>query len=142
MSLKYYANDNHCDVKAISEFRAMEERFNSLEDCCRAKFPQNISDCCEAADNGCSLSGNHKFIPVSTSGICNSKIAIPDLMLATDFFQIWMDQICYTKDENLLADWEKAFAKDTLRECCNHNMHYNVELCCENSEGSCQETWY
>ena len=86
MSLKYYANDNICDVKAISEFRAMEERFNSLEDCCRAKFPQNISDCCEAVDNGCSLSGNHKFIPVSTSGICNPKFAIPDLMLATDFF--------------------------------------------------------
>ena len=69
MSLKYYANDNHCDVKAISEFRAMEERFDSLDDCCQAKFPQNISDCCEAAENGCLLSGNYKFIPVSTYGL-------------------------------------------------------------------------
>ena len=85
MSLKYYANDNHCDVKAISEFRAMEERFDSLDDCCQAKFPQNISDCCEAAENGCLLSGNYKFIPVSTYGICHLKFASPDLILTTNF---------------------------------------------------------
>lgn len=53
--------------------------------------------------------------------------------------QNWQDQICYIKDENLLANWEKAFAKTTLRECCEHNMHYDVAACCEGSEGGCDE---
>ena len=65
MSLKFYAVDDHCGAKAMSEFRAMEERFDSLDECCRKKFPQSVSDCCEAGDNGCSLSGSLKFIPVS-----------------------------------------------------------------------------
>ena len=65
MALKYYADDKHCGAKAKSTFRALEERFDSLDECCRAKFPLHISDCCEAGGNGCALSGNIKFIPVS-----------------------------------------------------------------------------
>ena len=66
MTPKFYVIDGHCDSKSMSEFRAMEERFDSLDDCCRTKFPQNISDCCKAGGNNCILSGNLKFIPVST----------------------------------------------------------------------------
>ena len=66
MALKYYADIGHCNTKATSMFRALEDRFDSLDECCRAKFPQSVSDCCEAGD-GCSLSGNLKFIPVSPS---------------------------------------------------------------------------
>lgn len=65
MSAKFYAAGNHCDSKAMSEFQAMEERFDSLDDCCRAKFSQRVSDCCESHGDGCSLSGKLKFIPVS-----------------------------------------------------------------------------
>lgn len=65
MSLKFYAVENHCDSKAMSKFRAMEERFDSLDECCRAKFPQSIADCCSVREGECSLSGNLKFIPVS-----------------------------------------------------------------------------
>lgn len=65
MELKYYSVDNHCDAKAISSFWASEDRFDSLEECCQTKFPQSVSDCCNAGENGCSLSGNHKYIPVS-----------------------------------------------------------------------------
>ena len=139
MLLKFYALDNYCAAKAMSEFRATEERFGSLDECCRSKFPQSVSDCCEAGDNGCSLSGIFKFIPVSISSVC----LIPILMLADKvilaFYRLkkWQDQICYTKDENLLADWERAFAKTTLRECCEHNMHYDVGSCCDKSEGGC-----
>ena len=66
MLLKFYAVDDHCGTKAMSEFRAMEERFDSLDDCCRVKFPQSVSDCCETGDGGCSLSGSMKYIPVSS----------------------------------------------------------------------------
>ena len=51
--------------------------------------------------------------------------------------QSWQDQVCYTKDENLLANWEQAFAKSNLRECCEHNMHYDVGSCCKKSDGDC-----
>jgi hypothetical protein len=63
MALKYYADDKSCVPKAMSAFRAFETRFDSLDECCHAKFPLHISDCCEAGD--CTLSGNVKFIPVS-----------------------------------------------------------------------------
>ena len=66
MSLKFYAVDDHCGSKAMSEFRALEERFDSLDDCCRIKFPLSVSDCCDAGEDGCLRSGHLKFIPVST----------------------------------------------------------------------------
>ena len=53
------------------------------------------------------------------------------------FAKKWQDQICYTKDENLLANWEEGFAKTTLIECCEHNMPYDIGYCCKNSEGTC-----
>lgn len=70
VTLKYYATDDHCKTKALSAFRAMEDRFDLLDDCCRAKFPQNVSHCCEAGDNGCILSGNLHYIPVSSFAGC------------------------------------------------------------------------
>ncbi len=27
----------------------------------------------------------------------------------------------------------------TLKACCEHNVHYNVEFCCGSSEGNCEE---
>ena len=141
MTLKYYAADDHCEQKALSQFRALEERFETLEDCCRAKFQSNVSECCAAGDSECSLSGNLKFIPVSSLKI---MLGIENAILRSDkasFFhpdaQKWKERICYSKDENLLSNWETAFAKDTLIECCEHNIHYEVGSCCENSEGRC-----
>lgn len=67
MQLKFYAAGDHCDAKATSKFRAMEERYDSLADCCRAKFALSFSDCCKTTKGGCdNMSGNVKFIPVST----------------------------------------------------------------------------
>lgn len=146
MSLKFYAVDDHCGSKAMSEFRALEERFDSLDDCCRIKFPLSVSDCCEAGEDGCLRSGHLKFIPVSTflpRQIHFNMFTTCKLLLLTTFCSSffsskkWQDQVCYTKDENLLADWEGIFAKTTLKECCEHNMHYDVASCCENSEGVC-----
>ena len=145
MTLKFYGAEDRCEAKAMSKFRAMEERFDSLESCCRVKFPQNLSDCCATRDDGCSLSGKVKFIPVSVVAYKLSIFRGPPFPIS--HFTIicvvyvaqkkWQDQICYTKDENLLADWERAFAKATVRECCEHNMHYDVNSCCKNSEGEC-----
>ena len=64
-SLKFFADDNHCKAKAMSEFIAMEARFDSLDECCRIKFPQGVSDCCKAGEGDCVLSGKSRFIPVS-----------------------------------------------------------------------------
>jgi hypothetical protein len=72
MALKYYADSKHCGTKTVSTFRALEDRFDSLDECCQTKFPQSVSECCEAGDTGCSLSGNIKFIPVSKE--CVSKV--------------------------------------------------------------------
>ena len=141
MMPKFYAMNSHCGSKAMSEFRAMEERFDSLDDCCRAKFPHDISNCCKDGGDDCSLSGNLKFIPVRASFLklsgTSSFCVAHERFFFLHFKQNWQDQVCYIKDENLLANWEQAFAKANLRECCEHNMHYDVGSCCEKSEGSC-----
>ncbi|KAL3786122.1 hypothetical protein ACHAWO_008014 [Cyclotella atomus] len=96
MALKYYTpgNSDYCSAKAMSKFRALEVRFDSLDECCHTKFPQYVSDCCESSDGGCSLSGKLRFIPN------------------------WKDQICFTKDEHLLSNWERPYARTTLRRVC------------------------
>lgn len=63
-SLKFFASVDGCNEKPLAHFRAWEERFDSLNDCCLAKFPENVSDCC-STNAGCILSGNTKYIPVS-----------------------------------------------------------------------------
>ena len=68
MSIKFYSTSDGCDHKALSKFRALEERFDSLDDCCRIKFLENVSDCCDNG-GGCTLSGTLKFIPVSFSSL-------------------------------------------------------------------------
>jgi hypothetical protein len=81
MTLKFFANGDHCDKKALSQFWSFEERlFDSLDDCCRENFPQNTSECCEAGGGCCTLSSN-------------------------------LNQSCYIKDRNPLAGWEQAFPK-------------------------------
>jgi len=113
-TLKFFAASGHCSKKPLSEFSIWEERFDSLNDCCRTKFPETLSDCCDAKDLGsCVLSGNLRYIPN------------------------WGSQLCYSKDAYLLATWEQDFSKDTLRECCEHNMFYDVTSCCSNSKGGC-----
>ena len=138
MTLQFYSTGGSCKAKAMSKFRAMEERFDSLRKCCRAKFPNSLSDCCSAKDSDC-LSGKIKFIPVRICVFLNFVFFPSYFTFFFTYFtyQKWQDQICYTKDENLLADWERAFAKTTLRECCEHNIHYDVNSCCKNSEGNC-----
>lgn len=69
MTVKFFAATDHCGAKALSEFRVGEDRFDSLEECCRAKFTQSLSHCCEKMDGhrGCTLSGSLKYIPVSSA---------------------------------------------------------------------------
>ena len=63
-SLMFFAIGDHCEQKALSQFKAMEERFESLDDCCRAKFAQSLSECCDAGDGDCALSGKLELVPV------------------------------------------------------------------------------
>ncbi len=64
-------------------------------------------------------------------------------MLTTNFIleftELDKDQICFTKDDQLLSNWEKSYARITLKACCEHNVHYNVDFCCDSLEGSCEE---
>ena len=60
---KFFSTADRCKKKSLSQFRAMEERFESEYDCCREKFPQNLSNCCKIGD-GCDNSINLMYIPV------------------------------------------------------------------------------
>jgi hypothetical protein len=75
MTLNFFANGDHSDKKALSQFWSFEERlFDSLDNCCREKFPQNTSECCEAGGSCCPLSGNLKFILNFDDRAATSKI--------------------------------------------------------------------
>ena len=67
MAVKFFAVSDHCSIKALSEFRIWEDRFDSLDECCRAKFAQSLSYCCEktGSHGSCILSGLLNYIPVS-----------------------------------------------------------------------------
>ena len=68
MTNKFFAiaESGRCNRKPLSQFRSWEDRFDSIDDCCRTRFPESFSECCSATDVGsCVLSGNLKYIPVS-----------------------------------------------------------------------------
>lgn len=83
MKENFYAVTNGCERKALSRFEALEERFDSLDDCCHAKFPQSVSDCCKT---DCILSGNLKFIPVRISCFGTDVLATFETILNQKYF--------------------------------------------------------
>ena len=67
---------NECNRKPLSEFETWEnEIYDSLYDCCRDKFPNYITSCCETpGSGGCPLSGVVQWLPDWGNGHCYQKV--------------------------------------------------------------------
>ena len=85
-----------CESKLFTELEAWEnEIYDTLNACCRDKFPNYITSCCESdGAGGCALAGTVNWLPD------------------------WANGHCYEKDTNLIEDWEWRWAHDTLESCC------------------------
>lgn len=85
-----------CEMKLLSELEAWEfEIYYSLNACCREKFPNYMTSCCEATGaGGCALSGTVQWLPD------------------------WINAHCYEKDTNLIEQWEWRWAHKTVDKCC------------------------
>ena len=87
-----------CESKIQSEFDEQEEHetYGTLHSCCRDKFPNSLTSCCEASGaGGCTLSGTIQWLPD------------------------WANGHCYEKDKNIIEDWEWRWAYDALESCCD-----------------------
>lgn len=72
------------------------EIYDTLHACCKDRFPNSITSCCEAPDEGgCDLSGIVQYLPD------------------------WANGHCYEKDTNLIEDWEWRWSHETLESCCD-----------------------
>ena len=72
------------------------EIYDTLHACCKDRFPNSITSCCEAPDeDGCDLSGIVQYLPD------------------------WANGHCYEKDTNLIEEWEWRWSHETLESCCD-----------------------
>lgn len=76
---KFYPDytSHQCNKKPLEEFAAYEvEVFDTLLSCCREKFPNSISSCCDAEGaGGCLESGLMKWIPDWYNSHCIAKVS-------------------------------------------------------------------
>ena len=86
-----------CETKLLSDLEFwVDEIYDTLHTCCRDRFPNSITSCCDAEGaGGCDLSGIIKWLPD------------------------WANGHCYEKDNNLVEEWEKRWAHGSLEGCCN-----------------------
>ena len=90
-------SSSECEKKLLTDFEVEgNEKFDTLHACCRDKFPNYITSCCEThGAGGCTLAGTVNWLPD------------------------WANGHCYEKDINLIEDWEWRWAHDTLESCCS-----------------------
>jgi hypothetical protein len=96
-TLLYYPNnvESTCDQKVVTEFEFWDmQKYLTKDDCCKDKFPNDISGCCKTRQGECSLSGHSVYLPN------------------------WLKQECIERDENLLTEWEVEWSSDTAAACC------------------------
>ena len=115
---KFYPDQSTglCAKKKEKEFESWErDRYDSLEECCSAKFSTyNYAECCSAPGlGGCSTTGVVKYLPDWNTGSCNAR------------------------SETSLPPWEAIFAGDSASECCSTNFGFKLSQCCRDS-GGCQ----
>jgi hypothetical protein len=113
-AMKFFPNFSvgMCDRKQEKEFESWErERYDSLEECCSAKFAYSYDTCCSAPGlEGCATTGVVLFIPN------------------------WSSQSCVGKDEASLQPWEEIYAT-TASKCCSTNFGWKRAECCKESGG-------
>ena len=97
--LQYFPDHSasQCDSKPMTEFKEFEnERFDTLDECCLAKFPNDLVNCCGADGlGGCIESGVVKYLPD------------------------WLGEKCVSKDANYVLPWEESWAQDSVTVCCD-----------------------
>jgi hypothetical protein len=66
-----------CIKKPLQEIGASQsESFDSLDECCRDKFPNYITTCCDTAGSGgCEELGVEKWLPDWSNGHCYTKVS-------------------------------------------------------------------
>ena len=96
---KYYPDhaSRGCSKKSENLFKSWEqEKYDTLEQCCREKFPYAKQTCCDLPGmGGCSGAGK------------------------TVFFPDWNANKCVRRDKGTLATYELEFAHDTQSSCCS-----------------------
>ena len=115
-TLKFYSDSSQCRQKALSDFEAWEadERFDTLDECCLANHPYQLSECCDSEGlGGCNLSGTIKYLPN------------------------WVSQSCYAKDAALMLEWESSVSHNSMSDCCETQFFYDTVTCCDESAGGC-----
>ncbi len=101
-----------CHSKLEGEMEDWESTFSygTLDDCCRAQFNYAFSECCSLSGlGGCKTSTKTLYYP--KEGKCVGDI------------------------ESNLKNWEKSFAKASMKECCSNNYGWNIGQCCKDSGG-------
>ena len=97
--LQYFPDHSasQCDSKPMTEFKEFEnERFDTLDECCLAKFPNDLVNCCGADGlGGCIESGVVKYLPD------------------------WLGEKCVSKGANYVLPWEESWAQDSVTVCCD-----------------------
>ena len=95
-----------CEKKLLKESEMLgNENYDTLHACCRDKFPNSVTSCCETyGEGGCTLAGTVHWLPD------------------------WANGHCYEKDTNLVEDWEWRWAHDTLDSCCGRCKYSQVGI--------------
>ena len=101
-----------CLKKTVGEFASYEqERYDSLAECCEAKYSHNMEKCCNAPDMGGCGSTNTVYLP--------------------DYYS----NVCLPRAESALANFEKEFARESLSACCGDFFFWEAanSVCLEGS---------
>ncbi|KAL9183322.1 hypothetical protein ACHAXT_005109 [Thalassiosira profunda] len=92
-----------CLKKTVGEFASYEqERYDSLAECCEAKYSHNMQICCDAPDMGGCGSANTVYLP--------------------DYYS----NVCLPRAEGALANFEKDYARESLSACCGDFFYWSA----------------
>ena len=92
-----------CLKKTVGEFASYEqERYDSLAECCEAKYSHNMEICCNAPDMGGCGSANTVYLP--------------------DYYS----NVCLPRAEGALANFEKDYARESLSACCGDFFYWSA----------------
>lgn len=103
-----------CAKKQEKDFESYEvDRYDTLEECCSAKFSSyNYDACCSAPGlGGCAPTG--------------VVVYLPD----------WTDSNCYAKSQTALATHEEVNAFSSASDCCSSRFGWRLAACCKAAGG-------
>jgi hypothetical protein len=112
---KFYPDlsTGECGIKQEKDFESYEiERFDTLEECCGARFANTFDRCCNSPGlGGCELTGVVMYIPD------------------------WYTSECYARSESALQEHEKVVAYSSASDCCGTLFGWRKTQCCKAAGG-------